>query len=143
MIQLFPLLAIILVFIYQKKRERLQTDIRYARSLRAPRKVRKNIQRVKQLLRSSQADQFFDAVFDTLQEYLGDKFHLPTAGITSDIVNNLTPYNISQETLDKLRECFENCDTARFAPTSITKDQMQRTLTLLEDVIDGLGRLKI
>ncbi|MFC1645669.1 BatD family protein, partial [Candidatus Omnitrophota bacterium] len=143
LIQLLPLVAIMLVFIYQRRKERLQTDIRYARSLRAPRKVRKNIQKVKRLLRLSQADQFFDAVFNTLQEYLGDKFHLPTAGITSDIVNNLAPYNVSQETIDKLRECFGNCDTARFAKSSITKDQMQRTLTLLEDAIDKLERLKI
>jgi len=139
--QFLPLLAVVSVLVFQKRKERLQTDIRYARRLRAPRKARNNLVLTRKLLDSGEKDRFFESAFKTLQEYLGDKFHLPTAGITSNIVEEeLRPRNIDKKVLDKIKECFTNCDTARYAPSSATQDQMTKTFRLLEDIIDNLER---
>jgi hypothetical protein len=137
------LFAVVSVLIFQRRRDRLQTDIRYARRLRAPRKAKKNLLRVKRLLNSREPDKFFDAVFKTLQEYLGDKFHLPTAGITSNITEELRTRNIDTEILDKLKKCFDMCDVARYAPSSISKEQQQEVFRLLVEIIDRLEKVRI
>ncbi len=143
-IQLIPLLGIILILIFHKRSERLKTDIPYARRLRAPGKARKNLRRARGFLKSKQTDKFFEAAFKTLQEYLGDKFHLPTAGITSDIVEDLRERNVvDQNLLGMIGECFGNCDAARYAPASITDQQMLDTFKLLWKIIDALERAKI
>ena len=140
---LIPLLAIISVLILQKRRERLEADISYARRLVAPRKAKRNLLKLRRLLDSREPVRFFDAVFKALQEYLGDKFHLSTAGITSDIVRELSQRNIERATLDKLSRCFSDCDTARFAPSEITGEQMLKTLNLLREVIQELEKVRI
>jgi len=142
-IQFLPILAIISILIFQKRKERLQIDIRYARKLRAPRKAKKNLAHAQRLLDSKEPDKFFDAVFKTLQEYLGDKFHLPTVGITSDVVEELTSRSIDKEIIEMLKECFNSCDRARYAPSSITKEEMYNTFKLLREIIDRLERARI
>ena len=141
-LQFIPLLAVIAALVFQRRRERLQSDIGYARRLRAPGRAKKNLLIVRGLLSSQRPKEFFDAVFKTLQEYLGDKFHLPTAGITANIVGELRQRNIEQEVLNKVGECFNSCDIARYAPSSITKGQMLRSFNLLEEIIAELERMK-
>jgi hypothetical protein len=141
--QLIPIIAVISIFFIYRRKERLLTDVRYARRLRAPRKAKKNLSQVYRLLDPKKGDKFFDAVFMTLREYLGDKFHLPSAGITANVVEEeLRPRNINQEVLNKIRECFNTCDTARYAPSSVTKEEMVKTFKLLEEIIDELERMK-
>ena len=143
-IQLIPLLLIIFTLIFHKRSQRLKTDIPYAKRLRAPGKARKNLRRTRGFLKTKQTDKFFEAVFKTLQEYLGDKFQLPTAGITSSIVEDFKERNvIGQEVLGMIGECFGNCDAARYAPASITEQQMLDTFKLLWKIIDALERAKV
>lgn len=142
-VQFLPVLAIISILIFQKRKERLQTDIRYARKLRAPRKAKKNLAQMQRLLDSKELDKFFDAVFKTLQEYLGDKFHLPTLGITSNVVEELSSRNIDRDIIDMLRECFNGCDRARYAPSSITKEEMYNTFKLLHEIIDRIEGIRV
>jgi len=142
-IQFIPIFAIIAVLVIQRKRERLATDVRYARRLRAPKKARKNILKAQSYMNTKDKDKFYDAVFKTLQEYLGDKFHLPTAGITSEVVTELASRGVNQDILGKLKNCFLDCDTARYAPSSFAAEEMQKTFRLLEEIIDALTRTKV
>ena len=142
-IQFIPLLAIISILIFERREERLRTDIRYARRARAPRKAKKNLLKTRRLLDLKKTDEFFEVVFKTLQEYLGDKFHLPSAGITSSVVEEeLKPRNIEPNILEKIKQCFTSCDTARYAPASITEEEMLKVFKVLEEIIDKLERAK-
>ena len=141
-VQFIPLLAVIAFMIFQRRKERIEKDISYARRLRAPRKARQNMRHVRRLLDSKEPNIFFDAVFKTLQEYLGDKFHLSSAGITSDVIGELKARNVDKEILGRLSECFANCDMARYASSSVTRDQMVRTFKLLGEIIDEFERMK-
>ena len=143
-IHLLPLIAIICLLVFQKRKERLQSDVRYARRLRAPRKAKKNLSALRGVLSSGEQAKFFDVAFKTLQEYLGDKLHLSSSSITSSVVESeLVPRNIDKGTLDKINNCFNYCDLARYAPSRITKEQMNETFDLLEQIIDTLERAKL
>ena len=131
--QTLPLLAFIGVFIYQKRKDRLAGDISYARQRGAPRKAKKRIDAAKKLARAGQSGAFCDAIFKTMQEYIGDQFALPSGGITSEVVDELRKHNVKEETLEKLRDFFEACDSVRFAPAEISQDEMQRLLALTEE----------
>lgn len=143
LIQFVPFLAVIATIIFKKRKARIETDARYARRLRASRKVKRNLLKVQHFLAAEKATDFFDAVFKTLQEYIGDKFHLSTAGITTDTIEELKVRNLGEEILDKLKVCFNNCDIARYAPSAIKKQEMINTFELLQKIIDALERTKI
>jgi len=141
--QFIPLSLVILVLSLSKKRRRLQTDIRYARSLRAPKSARKNLKKVKQLLNSGNKNKFFDMVYKTLQAYLGDKFHLSSASITSAVVEELKQYSLDDKLIGKIKKCFDGCDLARYAPASIKQEDMEEIGHLIYEIIDELQRVRL
>jgi hypothetical protein len=142
--QIVPLLFYVLVALTQARRRRLKTDVRYARQLLAPRKARAGILRARGYLDKGLAQEFYDCLFATLQEYLGDKFHLPSKGITISILDEqLKHKNLSPDALTKLRDIFSECDMVRYAASQLTREDMQSSLKKLEEVIDYLQRGKV
>ncbi|MFC1709612.1 hypothetical protein ACFL2J_06130, partial [Candidatus Omnitrophota bacterium] len=67
-----------------------------------------------------------------------------SVSITSNVVDEeLEPRKLDKTLITKIRECFSFCDTARYAPSSVTKEQMHKAFDLLEEIIDGLERIKL
>jgi len=152
--QILPLLAFFGVFIYQKRRDKLTNDISYARQKQAPRKARKGLASAQKLAQEGKSGEFCNAIFKTMQEYLGDKFALPSAGITSEVVGELRQRGVNVEALGKLQSFFGSCDSIRFAPAEnqinstfdqtfqkfeISQNEMQRLLELAEGIMKLLS----
>jgi hypothetical protein len=143
LLQTVPLWLLLSAWIIQKRREKISTDIGYARRLRAPRKAGKGIRNAERLLNKNQTEEFYDFVFKTLREYLGDRFHLPSGGMTGDIVDSaLKDRNVHEDILLKTGNIFKECDMARYASSELGADNMRNTLKDLREVIDHLERHK-
>ena len=144
LLQLLPLLFLISVLTIYKRSERLKTDTRYARRLYASKKARVGIKKAQQFLGEEKRQEFYDAIFKTLQEYLGDKLHLPAGGITIDVVDKiLKPRGIDENTLSKLKDIFKDCDMARYAPSEFGRSQMKATFKNMEEILRFLERHRL
>ncbi len=137
-----PALAVILTIITQARKHYLALDVRYARSIAAPRKAKQNLIKVASLLNAKDKSKFYDAVFKTLQEYIGDKFHLSTAGISSDVIEKLKARDVNPDILDELKACFNMCDRSRYAPSAIQEEEVKSTFKMLENIISKMGKIK-
>ncbi|MFH1441964.1 MAG: BatD family protein [Candidatus Omnitrophota bacterium] len=143
-LQIIPLLSYILLFIFHKRSVKLKTDLRYARQLQASGKAKKGVNRAKAFLLKSDTKCFYDSIFQTLQQYLGDKLHLPSKGITISIIDDyLKVKQVPEDILDMLRSIFKDCDMARYAASEFNKGNMQESLKKLEEVIDYFQRQRI
>ncbi|MDD2703413.1 MAG: BatD family protein [Candidatus Omnitrophica bacterium] len=142
--QAVPLLIYLFTAIIYRRQKRFKTDLKYARQLLAPRKARAGIRQAQKYLDKTNAQRFYDALFDTIQEYLGDKFHLPSKGITAGIIDEQLRQNgVEEEILVKLRAIFRDCDMVRYASSQLTREDMRNSLNSLEEVIDYFQRKKI
>ncbi|MDD5129039.1 MAG: BatD family protein [Candidatus Omnitrophica bacterium] len=139
--QILPLFLYLLTVLVYTKRQRLKTDIKYARGLLAPRKARAGIRQARKYLDKAEARKFCDILFLTMQEYLGDKFHLSSKGITSSVIDeHLRKEGVAEEVLDKLKVIFKECDMVRYSSSQSSRENMQDSLRKLEEVIDYLQR---
>ena len=127
------------MLIYQKRKDKLAGDISYARQRGAPRKAKKGLDAAKKLAQAGKSGAFCDAIFRTMQEYIGDQFTIPSAGITSEVVEELRKHDVKEEVLEKLRNLFESCDSVRFLPAEISQSEMQRLLELTEEAMNLLS----
>jgi len=142
--QIIPLLVYLFIAVVHARNKRLKRDIRFARQLLAPRKAKAGIRRANSYLEKESIQEFYDALFETLQEYLGNKFHLSSKGITISIIDEqLKNKGIPEEVLTKLKGIFAECDMVRYAASQLTKENMQISLKRLEEVIDYLQRNKV
>ncbi len=142
-IQVLPALLLLSVWLIQRKRERLSTDIGYARRLKAPRKARKGLDEASRHLKNNNAEAFYGSVFRTLREYIGDRFHLASGGITIEIVDtSLKKLGLPVEVLTDIKDIFRECDIARYALSGLGSSEMQTTLKRLKEVIHNLEKAK-
>lgn len=141
--QLLPLALLLILYIVRNRLNRLKQDVSYARRLNAPKKVKKSIENARSFLKQAKPEEFYNAVFKAIQEYLGDKFDLASGGITIDIIDEfLKTKNIEPQILEKLRNIFKDCDMARYAAGALDKLKMETTLKDLEEIIFYFQRMK-
>ncbi len=141
---ILPLLFLISIYIIHSKNERVRRDTRYARRIKAYRLARKGIRSLRREIKTGDQKLFYETLFKTLQDYLGDRLYIPSGGITSDVVDSaLSPKGIDPKIIGRARSIFDICDKARFAFSSVDEFRMNSDLKDLEDVIDYFERVKI
>ena len=128
---------------YYRYARRIKSDVVYARRLQAPRKAKKGLEEAGRFLGQSQTKEFYNALFRTLQEYLGDKFHLSSAGITfSGIEGVLKSKGINGEVIGNIKSVFDDCDLVRYADMGQDKEKMGLNYDRAQKIIDHLERHK-
>ena len=129
------------LLINYRKKERLEKDVKYARRLLAPKVAKKHLKEAGSLLKKGNTEAFYEAVFKILQSYLGNKFHLPTHGITITIVDDvLKAKGAKEEILEKLKNVFNECDLARYASSEFNKEGMSKTFKSVSEILDYFER---
>jgi hypothetical protein len=121
---------------YDRHRQRLRGDLRYARFTRAGKRARDGLARATQALTHGDRQTFYDVVSRTMQEYLAAKLDLPPGGIDATAV---TDRGVPDECVGHIRMFFATCEQIRFAPTSSDGD-MRGTLSLAQDIVKRLER---
>jgi hypothetical protein len=141
-VQSAPVLALMISFIAQRRRERLRSDVRYARARRAYGNAQRRLAEAERALQAKQSAAFYAALFKTLQDYLGDRLNVPSSGITSDIVEEqLRPRALPPEICQALKEVFAACDAARFAPEMQGKVDRERLVKIVREVVAAMEKL--
>jgi len=138
-----PPLLVIGAVLYQRQRQRLRQDVRYARLRRAHKMARKRLARAKKLMKDQDSTAFYGEVARAITGYLGDKMNVPAAGLRlGEMTEELERRGADQQTVDRLNHCWEECDLGRFAPVSATPEAMENLLAEAEEFIvslEGLG----
>ncbi len=131
-------LGLFINFEYQK---RLSTDIRLARRMHAPRQARLGLASAGRFLHEKDARNFYDSIFKTLQEYFGNKFHIPAGAITVDVLaGHLKSKDQKNAVIDSLREILSECELVRFASAQGLEDKMRATFKRTQEIIDFFER---
>ena len=113
--QLIPLLAIGLIFFSVTRREQLAGDIALARRHQAPRSARVGLRKAENALSAGDQKAFYEAVWETLASYFGNRLNLSPGEVTGDaVLGALVKGGLNPATLDQVREIFSLCEQERF-----------------------------
>jgi hypothetical protein len=138
-LQLIPLFAFAMSWRHQRVRERLNSDVGYARGRRAHKLARKRLKGARKLISAGQSKEFYCEVARASLQFLGDKLNLPAYGLTRDrIETELSERGVGKEKVENLAKVLDSCDFARFAPVFSTKEEMEGFLSQAEAAIAEL-----
>jgi hypothetical protein len=139
LLQLWPLLVFSAWILIHKRRNRLKTDLRYARRQKAKGIAKEGIRKAEKALKKNVAIQFYDTLFKTLQDYVGNRFHLPSKSMTGEGLDEILELkDINGDTIKRLQDLFVECNRVRYAPSRIKKEDMELALIRLKEVISDL-----
>jgi len=137
--QLIPLFAFAISLRYQKQREKMSSDIGYARLRRAHKLAKKRLGQAQKLISPEKSKEFYGETAKAILGYLGDKLNLPAHGLTKDkIESELSNRGVEKEKIDHLLKLLDSCDYGRFAPGSSQVEEMKNFLSLVEEALVNL-----
>jgi hypothetical protein len=116
-LQTAPVWAWFALLVRRRRREWLENNPRVRRRHAVAARVREGLQRLREQAANQDAEAFFATLFRLLQEQLGERLDQSAPSITTDVIEDrLRPIGVPEDTLVTLRELFDACDQARFAP---------------------------
>lgn len=136
-----PIIAVAVSIFAQRRRNKLKTDVSYARNRRAQSKARKRLIKVKKFMKDTASEECYSTLSNTITEYLADKLNTTSASITpNSAAKDLEMRNVQKETVDKLIELLDLCDYGRFARDADTKKMIINAINSAEELISSLEK---
>jgi hypothetical protein len=103
--------------VWRKRTNSLANNPRRRRQRTVAQRVRDGLNELHRLAAEDNSDEFFATIFRLLQEQLGERLDLPASSITEAVIEErLAPLGASEPLLGDLRELFQLCNQARYAP---------------------------
>jgi len=121
---LAPLLFIV-IYIFRNKIRAANSDVIGMKKKKAGKIAAKFLKSAKTSLEANNKSAFYEDISKALFGYISDKLHIPAAELNQhNIKEKLNALNVSESTSKALIETIELCDMARFAPVSISENEV-------------------
>ena len=137
---LLPVAAVAAAAAVRRHRDRIEGDVAYARVRRARRMARKRLARAKGLAAGEPRD-FYAEVAGALQGFLADKLNVAEAGLVrEEVERRARRRGVSDETLERLFACLDDCDLRRFAPPGAGREPPEAVLERAAGLMGDLAK---
>ena len=141
LLQAIPPLVWLAALLIDRRRQRLGTDVRYARFTRAGRTARAALNDARAALAQGDAAIFYDRVARAVSDYLAAKLDLPPGGVSPEEMSaRLRDVGLPGEVAAELRAFLAGCEEVRFAPAAAGDGDMRRALSRAESLVRALER---
>jgi hypothetical protein len=139
-----PVVVLAAMILIRRHREKLAADVGYARSRKASKAARRRLARAKSTAKVEQAAQFYAEIYTALTSYIADKFNISPHGLTMERIAELLQMKGADETLiEDVADLVRKCDFARYAPASITQEDIDQSLAIAEQTMILIEGLKL
>lgn len=141
-LQSLPVLAFLAAFVWRKRADNLANNPRLRRQRAVAQLIRAGLNDLRQLAAENKPEEFFATLFRLLQEQLGERLDCPATAITESVVEaHPVLRGAPPATLDGLRELFQLCNQARYAPVR-GSSELKSVAAQFEQTIGELQNLK-
>ena len=140
--QSVPALAFLAALVWRKRTDSLANNPRLRRRRAVAQLIASGMHDLKKYAAANQPDEFFATLFRLLQEQLGERLDCPASAITENVVEEHSLLRGAPNALrDGLREQFQLCNQARYAPVRGTAE-LNSVAAQFEKLIRELQELK-
>ncbi len=141
-LQAVPILAFISALVWRKRTDNLANNPRLRRQRAVEQLIAGGLIDLNKFASENKSDEFFAVLFRLLQEQLGERLDCPAFSITeADVDNRLILLGAKPETLNALRELFQACNQARYAPVQ-TPQELSAIAGKFKTAVGELQNLK-
>ena len=115
------LLIFISLFVVFRHRAIENANLVKQRAGKANKVAVKRLKKAAKLMKIGKSGEFYDEVLRALWGYVGDKLNMPVDQLSRDnISQQLSAYNVSEETISQFIGALDECEFARYAPGDAT-----------------------
>jgi hypothetical protein len=141
-LQTLPVIGFLAALVWRKRTDRVANDPRLRRRREVAKLVKDGLDNLRRLAADNNSSEFFTTLFRLLQEELGALLDCPAAAITENVVDEYEVLRCAPKAIrDGLRETFQLCNQARFAPLGGV-GELTAVVARFETIVGELQNLK-
>jgi len=139
-----PVLLLAFVWVASRRRERLASDIGYARSRAAKRMARKRLGKARKIAGSANAAEFFAEIRMALFSYVADKLNISPHGMTGDqLLAIVTGGGADEDTVKDLKNLLRKADFAQYSSAKVSAEDIKDSLDKAENIMVKLEGIRL
>ena len=134
-LMILPFLAIPMIVLFKRKKEAIDADVYGNKIKMNNRLAKKYLSEAKQQINNKEP--FYIALEKAMHNFLKAKLYIETSEMSKDKIKEiLTSKNVSLETVQSFIDLTENCELARYAPSSSVTIQQDydKAVTILSEL---------
>jgi hypothetical protein len=141
--QALPPLAVLVAFVFARRRDARAGDIRLARREQAPRSARRALRAAEEALAGGQRAAFYEALADALRSYFGHRLNLSPGDVTGDVLQqHLAAARVDEALAGQVTALFELCDRERFGAAGAVALELETSRRAVADTARLLRRFE-
>jgi hypothetical protein len=141
-LQGLPVLAFLAALVWRRRADHLANHPRLRRQRQVAELMRTGLADLRTFAAGNNSEQFFATLFHLMQEQLGERLDCPASAITESVVDDRLPaLAVPAPVLASLRELFQLCNQARYAPVR-DPQELAAVAGKFETVVRELQALK-
>ena len=137
-----PLLALVAIILYNRKRLKEMADEKRMRTKRAGKVAQKRLKRAKAYAAAGKRNKFYGEVLTAMWGYMSDKLGIPVSDLSKDnIATQLELYGVDKPLTDETLDVLSQCEFAQYAP-ELAGDDMMPLYDKAAQVMENLENVK-
>jgi hypothetical protein len=141
-LQSVPIIAFVAALVWRKRTDNLANNPRLRRKRAVEQLIAGGLMDLNKFAQENNSNDFFAMLFRLLQEQLGERLDCPAISITeADAETRLAQLGTKPEALNSLRELFQACNQAKYAPVQ-TSQELSALAGKFKNVVSELQNLK-
>lgn len=139
-LHVLPLVLLGAAVLWRKQRERLSTDVAYARRAKAYDTAGKRIKLARKA--GPESDDYHRWLYRAVAGYMADMFNLPDVGMTDeDYFKPLQEAGVSATDIERIRNFLEKCCAARYLPGGVEHDKARNLIEEAGEIVKLLRKI--
>jgi len=139
-----PVVFLAFVWVASKRREKLASDIGYARSRAAKKMARKRLSKARKMAKTAKPSEFYAEIRMAMFSYVADKLNISPHGMTGDqLIDIVSNSGADETTINSIMELLRSADFAQYSSAGVDAAKIQESLDKGVDVLVKLEGIRL
>ncbi|MDR4987369.1 MAG: BatD family protein [Bacteroidales bacterium] len=131
-----PFVLLLIFLMMYRKRLKEHRNTAMLRTKKARKVARKRLKQAYRFMQEGRQKEFYDEIFRTLWGYISDKLNIPPAQLNKEQVAAIfREKKVAAALAEKFLKSLEECEFARFAPSSLENPMQETYQTAMDTII--------
>ena len=137
----FPLAILGTAFYFYNYRQKMESDVTFAKASRAFKTAKKHLSQIEKHLNKNSLDNIPVLFEKMLAGYISDKFNIPRSQIVIDRIKKiLTRQKLDKELISKIEDLYNQINIFRYSPTEANEENYIKLLYNSNDVLNNIEK---
>jgi hypothetical protein len=136
-----PIIMLAGMFVFGRRRERLNTDIAFARSRAALKNAKVFIRQAEPALRKGQAREFYDLLIKGMNTYLAEKLNRQLGGVGVTLAKELKEKGLKDKECAEFTSLYSRANEVIFSSLTVEAERLKKDFKIVNELISRLERI--